>query len=1084
MRVIRWSLILGWTVIMGCLPVEAFTIPPQHADVDLANANPYFWVEGDMPNQSLGHAVTMGDINGDGFDDLVFSQPTASPYTGTEAGQVHILYGGDLRGQFILPGAPGRTRILGQVEGDRVGQSLAVADFNSDGFDDVAIGAPHVVRDDVPSDTVYIVWGSDNLPSLVRLGTRDTVMTRIINPRMDYMGSPVSVDLGRSLAAGNFDGDNYTDLIIGAPLWSYGQFGEEVGHVYVLYGAFNLSSASVIDMGTATAGVRTVMAGFFNQASSLPPLVGWALAAGDMDDDSYDDIAVGAPNWGPFDTSAGQGRTIVAYGRPRPASAITLDDDSATMTVEPTMTYGQDGRLGSAVAMGHFNSDPYADLLIGAPGDGFDDNVDGSAYIVRGQSFRPSSFYLDTTPGIDHAIYLGNSGLDELGASVALVDTSGDGLDDAIIGAPGDNITGDIGRFDCGTIYNCTSFDFLPFTATTLDASTLNAHAYMGRAQSDMFGRSLGAGDIDGDGFPEALMAAPAQPSGAANGEIVVFKSLAVPPQIVSATVVERGGINRVVDPGDLIILTFTGSVTLDPLLSFVSNTDWFLTNSGASLGSDAIITRSPSDSNSLVIRLGGGFSNLIVDGDDPSTSTSIDLAAIRTLSVYDPITGTLAVDNGIRGIDDEAIDLRWRYVGIGRTVGTAGGDVILRNNPNGGPIDFEFTRHRLSIPPGALSGTTAFTFQALSASFLDQEFTTGLRIATDAADPDNMFSIPATLVLEYRESDIDFEAGQIEGLVLPFQITPTGVEPLATTSSSGGVQACSVGAAAALQAMDEGVTQDGEENTVSVGLDGLNPAEGASPGTFATLPVNPVEERSIFLLAGSGGAAATATFVTTMGDVEPFIAPDTGSGYLLHSVEFPGYDTVTAVTPNRIEVKIRQATIFERTSGSPQAGANMFPTQSGALFIIETFDSGSSPIIFTDPVNISVQYIDRTGPTLTDIVDFSSVVGSPYQMRIVRSRVDTSLGPDFQHISATQSNSSSTGVVTATGVTNLTDADGQGAWGAIVDTSVSPPSVTRQDIIDHILGVTTLVGDEYDLADDDGNGVIDAADLVSFINP
>jgi hypothetical protein len=837
-------------------------------------------------------------------------------------------------------------------------------------------------------------------------------------------------------------------------------------------------------MGTASTGVRTVIEGYFNQVPFGIPLVGWSLATGDMDDDSHDDIAIGVPNFGPFDTSAGQGRVHVVYGRSRPTSTLFLDDAPDTTTVEPSFSFGADGRLGSAVAMGYYNSDSYADLLMGAPGDGFDDNVNGSAYLLRGQSFRPSVFYLDTTPGIDHAIFLGNSGLDELGAAVALIDVNGDGLDDAIIGAPGDNITGEIDRYDNGTVYHYLSFDFLPFTATTLDENTLYAYACMGRAQSDMLGRSLGAGDLDGDGFSEALMAAPDQPSRAANGEIVAFQNLAVPPRIVSATVVERGGVNRVVDPGDLIILTFTGTVSVEPLISFVEGTDWFLTNPGASLGSDAIITRSPSDSNSLVIRLGSGFSNLVVDGDDPSTSTSIDLAANRTLAVSDPITGSLAVDNGIRGLDDEGVDLRWRYVGIGRTLGPSGGEVILRNNLPGDPIDFEFTRHRLVVPPGALSGPTQFSFQALSSSFLNQEFTTGLRIATDAADPDNMFSIPATLVMEYRHSDIDFEAGQIEGLVLPFQITPTGVEPLAQTSSSGGVQTCSAGMAVALQAMDEGVTQDGEENTVSVELNGLNPSGGASPGTFATLPVNPVEERTIYLLADTGGASATATFVTTMAQVEPLLAPDTGSGYLLHVIEFPGYQSVTSGTPNRIAVKIRQATIFERTSGSPQAGANMFPTQSGALFIIETWDGGSNPIAFTDPVNISVQYIDRTDSTLTDIVDFGSVVGSPYQMRIVRSRVDTVQGPDFQHVSDTQSNSVSTGVVTAMGVTNLTDSDGQGAWGAVVNTSITPPSVTRQDIIDHILGVTTLTGDEFDLADADANDVIDAADLVSFINP
>lgn len=542
------------------------------------------------------------------------------------------------------------------------------------------------------------------------------------------------------------------------------------------------------------------------------------------------------------------------------------------------------------------------------------------------------------------------------------------------------------------------------------------------------------------------------------------------PPQLTRATLFDlEGTVGGAGDPGDVIALVFDQPIeVVNPTPSAF---DFYISN-GGSLGSGLTLARAPFAPNTALLTLGAGASGITAPGSVPSLSTFIDIGAF----VFDPfivsaLNGQPALDLGRPNVDDSGVDLRQPLQTRTTFIqATLGGIADLPQEQDPDFPDHTFDLHRLEVPAGSLKQDTNFTLGPPTSIYPTPGIPSAFQITSDGpGGPGNLFDPPALLVGEYDPAEVDVAAGQLEYLVRLFQIPGAGGAPVLVPGSQ---------------------MVNTLEKTVSVPISGLDPAglggaaaartRGAAQGgagTFATLPVNPVESRTIYIAPGNGSAAATIALA--LADAVPTLTGGTSSAYTLHRVEFPGYEETTVSDPNRIQVTIRTATLFERTSFS---GGQSFPTQSGAIFALQATSASGAPLAFTDPVNLSVQFVERSEDSETDTVTFDGVRGQAVQMRPVHD-VSAGTAVNFAFVDGDPSIDVASQVLTLTGLTGLTGSDGLGVFGAVIDPS-APTSVSREQLIQHLLGQITLTQIEQALADFNGDQRLDVADIVWDVNP
>jgi VCBS repeat-containing protein len=376
-----------------------------------------------------------GDVNGDGFDDLIIGVKDADPNGKNNAGQSYVVFGksSGFAANFNLSSLNGSNgfTLNGITSGDRAGTSVSSAgDINGDGFDDLIIGAPGVDLDfNFEVGQSYVVFGKSN-------GFSANFDLSTLNGSNGFAINGINSDdaLGFSVSgAGDINGDGFDDLILSAPD-AAPNGNSYAGQSYVVFGKSNGFSAN-FDLSTLNGSNGFTLNGIdINDASGIS-----VNGGGDINGDGIDDLIIGAflaaPNGNVY-----SGETYVVFGK---SNGFSANFDLSTLNGSNGFTINgiaANDRSGISVSSaGDINGDGIGDLIIGAANAAPNGNsLAGQSYVVFGKSSGfAASLNLSTLNGSNGFILNGITADDRSGTSVSSAgDINGDGIDDLIIGAP------------------------------------------------------------------------------------------------------------------------------------------------------------------------------------------------------------------------------------------------------------------------------------------------------------------------------------------------------------------------------------------------------------------------------------------------------------------------------------------------------------------------------------------------------------------------------------------------------------------------------------------------------------------------
>jgi hypothetical protein len=490
--------------------------------VSSLNAQKGFRLDGEAAVDQAARAVVGGDVNGDGFSDLLIGAGYASFGGDTRRGLAYVVFGASTTpaAQTLTARVAAGTayRFEGADAFHYAGFSISNAgDVNGDGIDDILIGAKGASYDSIGNirGATFLVFGG--MANFEALDNADTVndnrialanLTAAAGYRFDGVADGDQSGLSVS-SAGDVNGDGIADLLIGAYTDTNGS---DSGSTYLVFGGANLAVLDgddgavdgQIDLSQISLGQGMRIDGLAGDRSGIS-----VASAGDINGDGFDDIIVGAPLADPNGVANDEGAAYVIFGRPTASFWADLQPDDLNGVNGVRLDgIAPDDATGSVSGLGDINGDGFSDVIVGAMFASSGDYHAGAAYVVFGKSTWSSSFDLASLNGSNGFRLDGLHRGAQAGISVSAAgDINGDGFGDLVVSAV------QFSRIDA---YNAGAA-FVVFGGASgfspiIDLGALDGNDGFridGAATDDQLGgRVAAAGDVNGDGFDDIIVGA------------------------------------------------------------------------------------------------------------------------------------------------------------------------------------------------------------------------------------------------------------------------------------------------------------------------------------------------------------------------------------------------------------------------------------------------------------------------------------------------------------------------------------------------------------------------------------------------